>query len=309
MDGSHFDTLVKTLATTRLTRVQTLRGLVASGVAALTGITRGSEAAVAKKNHEKKVKICKCPDANAANCRSAKVKKSRAKKQARKACNYKGACRAGVTSCGTQTLSGCTPNCDRKVCGPDGCGGRCGTCGAELVCANGQCASSCPGGQKVCNGDCIPNNQCCTGSDCPAASPTCCGGACVNVQFDARNCGRCGAACGLNEQCVSGGCRCTSVACGATCCPPGTTRCLSNGSCARQCDPTNQSTCPSGCECNFVTNTEGQGPHCVTSGQSCSPLMTCTPPPGPGTSGCPIGTECEECSSLTDFRCVQLCTV
>jgi hypothetical protein len=35
----------------------------------------------------------------------------------------------GVTGCATPT-PGCTPNCDRKVCGPDGCGGRCGTCGA-----------------------------------------------------------------------------------------------------------------------------------------------------------------------------------
>ena len=45
MDGSHFDSLMRTLATTRLTRVQTLRGLAAGGVAALTGITRRSEEA------------------------------------------------------------------------------------------------------------------------------------------------------------------------------------------------------------------------------------------------------------------------
>ncbi|MCC2628215.1 MAG: hypothetical protein K0S14_1865 [Thermomicrobiales bacterium] len=47
MDGSHFDTLVRAFSTTRLTRLQTLRGLAAS-VAALTGITLGSEEASAK---------------------------------------------------------------------------------------------------------------------------------------------------------------------------------------------------------------------------------------------------------------------
>jgi hypothetical protein len=94
MDGSHFDTFVKTLATKRLTRVQTLRGLVASGVAALTGVGLRGEEASANKNHEKRVKVCKCPDENLANCRTVKVKKSQAKKYARKACNFRGGCRA-----------------------------------------------------------------------------------------------------------------------------------------------------------------------------------------------------------------------
>jgi hypothetical protein len=288
MAGSHFDTLVRTLATRRLTRAQTLRGLVASGVAALTGITLRSEEAVAKKQHEDKVKVCQCPDANAANCHTAKVKKSRAKKQVRKACNYKGACRAGVTSCATLTplTPGCTPNCDRKVCGPDGCGGSCGTCGAGLVCATGQCASSCPGGQKVCGGTCIPNNQCCTNSDCPQGTPQCCGGACVNVLTDVRNCGSCGAACLFNEVCTSGACLC--IAGGGTCSTtPGTNCCNDPEGCGCQADPARFLEV-SLTSCLSITSTTcGEGfTECIATTNNCGG--------GPARTCCPPGTTCDE---------------
>jgi hypothetical protein len=46
------------------------------------------------------------------------------------------------------TAGACTPNCSGgKVCGPDGCGGFCGTCGAGLVCdvKVGQCLNPCDG--------------------------------------------------------------------------------------------------------------------------------------------------------------------
>ncbi len=33
----------------------------------------------------------------------------------------------------------CTPTCDGKACGDDGCGGSCGTCGDGLTCQDGQC--------------------------------------------------------------------------------------------------------------------------------------------------------------------------
>ena len=57
-------------------------------------------------------------------------------------------------------------------------------------------------------GRCIPNNQCCTDGDCPAATPRCCSGACVDVLTDVKHCGRCGAGCKFNEQCSVGSCRC-----------------------------------------------------------------------------------------------------
>ena len=54
----------------------------------------------------------------------------------------------------------CTPSCDFKYCGDDGCGQVCGTCeGAQEVCTEGQCV-------------CVPD---CTSNIC---GPDGCGGAC-----------------------------------------------------------------------------------------------------------------------------------
>ena len=40
----------------------------------------------------------------------------------------------------------CQPNCQGKVCGPDGCGGSCGSCQEALpVCDSGQCKMNCAG--------------------------------------------------------------------------------------------------------------------------------------------------------------------
>src|SRR5829696_3133599 len=140
MDATTFDDLIKRLAATRLTRLTALRGLAIGALASLTGVGLTAEEASAKKNHEKKVKVCKCPDSNSANCRTAKVKKSQAKKQARKACNYKGTCQAGVTACAAAapTASGaqCTNNAGcsgGQVCE----GGQCVNCVADQQCSGG----------------------------------------------------------------------------------------------------------------------------------------------------------------------------
>ena len=37
------------------------------------------------------------------------------------------------------SISECTPSCDGSVCGGDGCGGSCGSCGAVEVCSGGSC--------------------------------------------------------------------------------------------------------------------------------------------------------------------------
>jgi hypothetical protein len=62
--------------------------------------------------------------------------------------------------------SGCQPSCSYKVCGDDGCGGSCGSCGAEQTCMNGSCQSICSTGQRLCAGACIPSNLCCADIDC-----------------------------------------------------------------------------------------------------------------------------------------------
>ncbi|HEY4186493.1 MAG TPA: hypothetical protein VGP07_15560 [Polyangia bacterium] len=128
--------------------------------------------------------------------------------------------------------------------------GACGhLCGAALVCASGVCASSCAAGTLMCGADCKPANSpqtcgsctaacasgqiCCSGplsadgvcSDAatvvPSATYACqtcpgkrvtCDGACIDLQFDDLNCGRCGNACGGGHPCISGACEIGSCA-------------------------------------------------------------------------------------------------
>ena len=41
------------------------------------------------------------------------------------------------------THDGCTPDCQRRICGDDGCGGTCGSCGTGQSCVNGMCQAGC----------------------------------------------------------------------------------------------------------------------------------------------------------------------
>ncbi len=72
-----------------------------------------------------------------------------------KACNGAGSCTANQPN-GTPCADGecvngvctCVPDCSGKVCGPNGCGGFCGTCSDGKQCSTGQCVLPpwCPGG-------------------------------------------------------------------------------------------------------------------------------------------------------------------
>ena len=152
--------------------------------------------------------------------------------------------------CGRQPI--CVPICMDRVCGDDGCGGSCGACGTDQVCAGGQClcVPGCTGrwcGDDGCGGSC---------GSCPA-STACEQGACVCVpscvdpsRERTRECGDdgCGGSCGAcsaAEVCVGGACcapdcfgrHCGDDGCGGTCgsCPPGTS-CLGGGcACEPQC--------------------------------------------------------------------------
>jgi hypothetical protein len=71
----------------------------------------------------------------------------------------------------------CLPQCDNKTCGPDGCGGECGTCKAPDVCLNGRC---------ICNPDCAGKecgNDGCGGSCGKCIAPESCSalGQCENL--------------------------------------------------------------------------------------------------------------------------------
>ena len=73
------------------------------------------------------------------------------------------------------------------MCGPDGCGGVCGTCEEGLRCIEGMCSDEA----------------------CPAGTLDC-GGVCTELLTDADNCGSCGSACprvdGLVAECIAAEC-------------------------------------------------------------------------------------------------------
>jgi len=208
MDGATFDHLIKRFTATRLTRLQTLRGL-AAGVAAFTGARLAAEPSEAKKNHEKKVKVCKCPTADATLCNTKKVDKDKAKKVARQACNYKGTCQAGVTSCAATPLAAgpqCTNNNDCTgglVCISQRCTACTADfqCGSGRICLGGTCQTPPPGPGP----ECVNNNQCsgglvCLGGTCQPCTlaSQCPGQVCLGVS------GRCvgGETCVIDDDCA-----------------------------------------------------------------------------------------------------------
>ena len=91
------------------------------------------------------------------------------------------------------TIEECTPNCEGKTCGDDGCGGTCGFCEDAQVCTKfGQCCTpDCAG--KNCGGDgcggscglCSGTNSCQSGQ----CVGTCGNGVCqMNKGEDCENC-------------------------------------------------------------------------------------------------------------------------
>ena len=201
MDGSRFDTLVKALATTRLTRSHALRGLAASA-AALAGVRLTAERGTAKKNNKQEIRICVCADANPSTCKTQKKEKAKAKKTLRRnPCAYRGRCLNGVSGC-AGSLTG-----PQGPAGPPGPGAVLGVCPAPCptceTCnpATGECAVD-PGRNGQAGTGCAAPNVCCNG--------TCCVG--VHQCNIAGTCATCAQVCDANcTLCVNlaqGGTRC-----------------------------------------------------------------------------------------------------
>lgn len=73
-----------------------------------------------------------------------------------------GSCAPGTACSADQKICNCVPDCSGKVCGPDGCGGLCGSgCQTGYTCFAGACTDECP--PDVC-GDCsnVACGQTCT---------------------------------------------------------------------------------------------------------------------------------------------------
>ena len=192
------------------------------------------------------------------------------------------------------TLQGdttCTPQCDGKECGMDGCAGFCGYCTGGLECsATGQCVEPCVAkcsgkecGDDGCGGTCgsCPTGETCTGAgvcEGSACVPDCAGKAC-----GPNGCGGTCGTCAAGQSCTAAG-QCE----GGTCTPDCTGRECGSDGCNSVCG-----TCDAGQTCNAA----GQ---CVTT--------TCTPDCAGkecGVDGC--GGSCGSCAqgeTCTSGQCV-----
>ena len=110
--------------------------------------------------------------------------------------------------------SECNSDCEGKQCGSDGCGGNCGTCESNEVCAEGicECVSNCEGkscgDDDGCGGRC---RSCESGYVCNTNSWACEAGTCV-ADCEGKQCGNdgCGGSCGScdnNKVCINGECK------------------------------------------------------------------------------------------------------
>jgi hypothetical protein len=141
VDGTQFDTLVKRLSTTTLSRSTALRGLAAS-VAAFAGVTLTAEPGAAEER-----KICHCEDESRTSCETITVGKKAARRHLRDHdCDYRGKC-TGVSGCCLKIGESCTT---RLTCCSGNCLGSCqpcktngSSCGFNSECCSGKCNGTC----------------------------------------------------------------------------------------------------------------------------------------------------------------------
>jgi hypothetical protein len=199
-------------------------------------------------------------------------------------------CGAGQVCDGATVTCVCKPSCDRRSCGPDGCGGSCGDCPPGTSCKDSEgtcyaCLPQCDGkdcGPDGCGGEC---GRCGAGEVCEAdgvcavCTPDCWGRSCGSDGCGG-SCGNCGAGTRCDEEvgtCVAcqpacAGKQCGDDGCGGSCgsCGDGES-CTSAGaciSCAPQCagkecgDNGCQGTCGS-CAAGEVCDGAGRCVGCV----------------------------------------------
>ncbi|MFN8665510.1 MAG: hypothetical protein U0075_26755 [Thermomicrobiales bacterium] len=161
MDGTAFDCLTKALTEPQSRRAvsRLLGGLAVGGPLALLGVTEST----ARKKKKGKVTLCH-------NGQTITVSK-KARKAHLKHGDTLGAC------------STCTPDCDGKQCGPDSCGGSCGSCDGGVCLETQQCgngtlpdgATCDPALPRACSSgfcDCVGQTCTCRDALCPQPAST-----------------------------------------------------------------------------------------------------------------------------------------
>ena len=231
MDAARFDLLVRTFATraARPTRRGLSRGLSSLGLggAGLFARPGGWSGLLEGEAKKKKKKATLCLNGVTIKA-SAKKKKKLIKSGA--------------------TVGACPPPCVRacagKTCGPDGCGGACGTCSATSTCKSGACVKK----VEICG---VGFRDCSTSSDgCCVAGQKCC-----PAGLGDNGC------CGTDYTCCPGGECCDGPCCasGSFCCPPNS---FKSGCC-----PIGRTCCPPGVNFQFGS--------CCTSSETCDSLQDC----------------------------------
>ncbi|MGB0588255.1 MAG: hypothetical protein ACPGU1_01125 [Myxococcota bacterium] len=178
-------------------------------------------------------------------------------------CNAEGACELT-----------CTPSCAADgACGPDGCGGDCGSCEAGQLCAKNSCVAeadctmTCEDEGAVCGTVC--GNTCGTCADAEVCSTDL---LCVTAPQDNNGC---------SDTCGSTGAVCGDV-CGVSCGTCGADETCTNGSCVAGAEDCVANGCPAGLTCDESTGAcgaapTGDGNACVTcaSDDDCSGGWSC----------------------------------
>lgn len=166
----------------------------------------------------------------------------------------------------------CVPDCSRRNCGDDGCGGSCGVCTGcegeilpERECRDGHCPMYCC---PNCTGQCCGDDGC--ASTCPDNCP-------AEYVCNQRSCQCEGPVCSSDADCEGNQC-CLDGSCEDMICEA--YECGLDPVCSKQCGP-----CPSGTFCDDLTW------NCIEEGK-------CTQD-----KHCPPGQIC----SNTYFRCIEGC--
>ena len=110
----------------------------------------------------------------------------------------------------------CKPACDGKTCGPDGCGGECGNCGAGTTCDGSKCQCN-PNASKTCIGKDLYYQDGCGNPagliepckyDCVAGACTACKPACAGKMCGSNGCGGSCGTCAAGTTCSGSTCEC-----------------------------------------------------------------------------------------------------
>jgi hypothetical protein len=185
----------------------------------------------------------------------------------------------------------CTPSCDGKACGNNGCGGSCGDCSAPTpFCNLGTCGATCV---PSCDGRVCGDDDC--GGSCGscAVSESCVGGTCAPLPNELTCAGgRCGGnapgGCSCAASCLSGGAPCCADAeavCG--CFPKCTDKACGDDGCGGSCG-----SCDAGERCSAT--------------QVCVPDL-CAPDPCNGHGACSPSAGACSCSVGYDGISCDVC--